>query len=63
MLSTAPLTSADLQARSFAYIDCDVPAGQTLREWRREREATRRAAQPPRRRFRFAPAKPMSCSS
>jgi hypothetical protein len=53
MLSTASVTSAELQATSFAYVDCDVPEGQTLAEWRRERAAARRAAQPPRRGFRF----------
>jgi hypothetical protein len=63
MLSTAPLTSADLVATSFSYIDCDIPDGQTLAEWRRERNAARRAAQPPRRRFRFRLAAPMWWSS
>jgi hypothetical protein len=59
MLSTASLTSADLQATSFAYVECDVPEGQTLSEWRRERAAARRAAQPQRRGFRFARKWPM----
>jgi hypothetical protein len=63
MLSTAPLTSADLQATSFAYVDCDVPEGQTLAEWRRERDAARRAAQPRRRGFSFGRIKPMRWSS
>ena len=53
------LTSAELQATSFAYVECDVPEGQTLTQWRRERAAARRAAQPPRRRFRFARKWPM----
>ena len=50
MTSTAPLTSADLIATSFAYIESDVPPGLTLAEWRRRRDAARRAARPPRRR-------------
>lgn len=50
MTNTAPLTSADLTATSFAYIDSDVPPGLTLAEWRRRRDAARRAERPPRRR-------------
>lgn len=34
---------------SFAYVACDVPPGQTLVEWRREREATLRAERAARR--------------
>ena len=63
MLSTAPITSSDLLATSFAYIDCDVAEGQTLSDWRRERDAARRAAQAPRRRFRFARPAPMRWAS
>lgn len=63
MLSTATLTSAELQATSFAYVECDLPEGQTLTEWRRERAAARRAAQPRRNRFSFALRKPMWSSS
>jgi hypothetical protein len=40
MTSTAP------SSPSFAYDACDVPPEQTLAEWRREREATRRAERP-----------------
>ena len=29
---------------SFLYVESDVPAGKTLREWRRERERERREA-------------------
>lgn len=50
MTSTAPLTSADLTATSFQYIESDVPPGMTLAEWRRRRDAARRAERPPRRR-------------
>ena len=42
MTSTAPLTSADLTLTSVAYVDSDIPAGQTLVEWRRELDAARR---------------------
>ena len=28
--------------QSFNYVDSDVPPGQTLREWRRDRERARR---------------------
>ena len=43
MSSTAPLTSADLAATSVAYVDSDIPEGQTLVEWRAELDAARRA--------------------
>ena len=42
MTSTAPLTSADLTPTSVAYVDSDIPDGQTLVEWRRELDAARR---------------------
>ena len=29
---------------SFLYVESDVPAGKTLREWRRDRERERREA-------------------
>jgi hypothetical protein len=47
MTSTTPASTA------FAYIDCDVPAEQTLVEWRREREAARQATRRARRPFRM----------
>ena len=47
MTSTTPASTA------FAYIDCDVPAEQTLVEWRREREAQRAAERPSRRGLRL----------
>ena len=50
MLSTAPITSADLTATSFAYIDCDLHEDQTLVAWRLERDAARAAARRDRRR-------------
>jgi hypothetical protein len=37
---------------AFAYIDCDVPGEQTLVEWRRDRDAARRAQRRPRRTVR-----------
>jgi hypothetical protein len=43
MTSTAPLTSADLAPTSVAYVDSDIPEGQTLVEWRVELDAARRA--------------------
>ena len=55
MTSTAPLTSADLTLTSVAYVDSDIADGQTLVEWRRERDAARRelhAARRPQRRWR-----------
>jgi hypothetical protein len=39
---------------AFTYIDCDVPAEQTLVEWRRERDAVRQAQRRPRRLRRLA---------
>jgi hypothetical protein len=52
MTSTDPITSADLARISFAYIDCDVPIGQSLTEWSRERAAVARAERRARRWFR-----------
>lgn len=40
------MTSADLHD-CFVYEDCDIPAGMTIAQWRREREA----ASPHRRRL------------
>ena len=53
MTSTAPLTSADLIPTSVAYVESDIPAGQTLVEWRRELDAARRAERRTRRAFRL----------
>ena len=47
------MTPTTRSSTSFAYIDCDVPAEQTLAEWRRERDAARRAERTARRRFRL----------
>ena len=44
------MNSMTLTANSFLYIESDVPAGQTLAEWRRR--ASRR---PMRRRFSWLP--------
>ncbi len=45
-MSSAPsVLSSDL---AFAYVDCDIPAGMTVVEWRR----ARRAEQTPARRRR-----------
>ena len=44
-VTTLPIMSST----SFAYIECDVPEGQTLVEWRRDLEAARAAARPARR--------------
>ena len=35
------MTSTRFSPTPFAYIECDVPAGQTLVAWRRERDAAR----------------------
>jgi hypothetical protein len=32
---------------SMNYLECDIPAGQTLTEWRRRRDAQRRLAARP----------------
>lgn len=47
------MTSTTPSSNAFAYIDCDIPAGQTLAEWRRERDAARRAGRRPRRSIRI----------
>ena len=46
------MTSTTPASHAFSYIDCDVPADQTLAEWRRERDAARRAERPARRTWR-----------
>jgi hypothetical protein len=38
---------------SFSYVESDIPAEQTLVEWRREREAQRAAERPSRRGLRL----------
>lgn len=43
------MTTTTPSSTSFAYIDCDVPAEQTLADWRRDRDAARRAQRRPRR--------------
>jgi hypothetical protein len=43
------MTSTSPSSHAFAYIETDVPADQTLVEWRREREAARREKRRPRR--------------
>lgn len=47
------MTSTTPSSTSFAYIDCDVPAEQTLAEWRRDRNAARHAERRARRPFRM----------
>ena len=47
------MTSTSPSSPSFAYVDCDVPPEQTLVEWRREREAARRAERAARRPLRL----------
>jgi hypothetical protein len=37
------MTAIAPRSTSFAYVECDVPAEQTLVEWRRDREAMRAA--------------------
>ena len=44
-----------MSSTSFAYIECDIPEGQTLVEWRRDLEAARAAARPARRRLFLRP--------
>ena len=48
------MTPAPLTYMSINYVECDIPEGQTLVEWRRELNAARRAAQP-----RPAPSAPV----
>jgi hypothetical protein len=37
------MTSSNLfSSTAFVYVNCDVPEGMTLREWRRAREDARR---------------------
>jgi hypothetical protein len=46
------MNSMALTPQSFLYVDTDVPVGQTLVGWRRDRDAARR---PSRRRFSWLP--------
>jgi hypothetical protein len=46
------MTTHAPSSTSFLYIECDIPAEQTLLEWRRERDAAREAARRPRRSLR-----------
>jgi hypothetical protein len=46
------MTSSAPSSTSFAYIQCDVPAEQTLVEWRRDRDAARAAERAVRRTMR-----------
>lgn len=48
---------------AFAYVDCDVPAGQTLLDWQRDALAARRAARRARRRFRLPRLRPAGGTS
>lgn len=48
------MTTTTPSSTSFAYIDCDVPGEQSLAEWRRERDAARRAPCRPRRAQRLS---------
>jgi hypothetical protein len=50
MTSTTPITSTDLALTSVAYVESDIPDGQTLAEWRVELDAARRAERRVRRR-------------
>jgi len=47
------MTSPTPSSHTFAYNDCDVPAEQTLTEWRRDRNAARRAERAARRPVRL----------
>ncbi|HEV2811878.1 MAG TPA: hypothetical protein VGW10_01395 [Solirubrobacteraceae bacterium] len=46
------MPSTALSPTPFVYVQTDVPHGQTLLAWRRDRDEARRSARP-RRRFRF----------
>ena len=47
------MTFTSPKSRSFEYVECDVAPEQTLAEWRRDREAGRRAERAARRRLRL----------
>jgi hypothetical protein len=49
-----PTMTTKPPSNSFVYIDCEVPAEQTLAEWRRERDAVETAERRPRRLRRMA---------
>ncbi len=41
-----------MEEHSFRYVECDIPEGMTLDEWRRRRVGTRRRPHPLRRLLR-----------
>ena len=47
------MTSTTPSATAFLYVESDIPAEQTLVEWRRERQAARQTERRPRRTFRL----------
>jgi hypothetical protein len=49
-----PIMTMTPPSNDFVYIDCEVPAEQTLVEWRRERAAVELAERRPRRLCRMA---------
>lgn len=52
------MTSTVHFAKSFLDIDSDIPGEQTLAEWRRDRDAVRRAERRVRRTFRLPLLRP-----
>jgi hypothetical protein len=48
------MTSKNPPSTAFSYVDCDIPAEQTLVAWRRERAGVRQAQRRPRRLRRIA---------
>ena len=47
------MTPKTPSSTAFLYVEADIPADQTLAEWRRERHAARQAQRRPRRAFRL----------
>lgn len=47
------MTTPTPSSTAFAYVETDVPAEQTLAEWRRERHAARKDERPARRWLRL----------
>ncbi|CAA9553070.1 MAG: hypothetical protein AVDCRST_MAG79-2853 [uncultured Thermoleophilia bacterium] len=57
------MTSTALPSTCFSSIACDVPERQTLGEWRRDRDAARRAERRARRIFRLPTLRPRWCTT
>lgn len=57
------MTSTTPSATAFVYVESDIPAEQTLVEWRRERQAARQPERRARRTFRVPWMRRLRCAT